>query len=125
MSEEKEAETAKEFDLQGVIQYQLLLNPKRFSYRSQVSSENNLASIMYVDKMLEHIIKSQKNPLLKKVDKIDKQEFEYVLKAKRLMEIYSERLAEALYDIHEKKGSQPTIPKIEIAQSMSNLRAEK
>jgi len=127
MAEEKEvpAEKPKDtlvFNLTGKVEYQLELAPDQFKYRSQVSSENNLANILAIRELTASIVARQKLPTLPKAEKLDKHEMTALKNANWLMSMYAERLAALLYDQAVQKQLQPDKPNIEIAQPTAGLR---
>ena len=120
--EEPVKEEPKIYNLKGAVNYELELHENQFLYRSQVSSENNLANLLSIRELYASMIKGQKNPALKKEQKISKQEMEMIHAAHRVTSMHAERLAAVLYKQAVEKDLQPEKPKIDIVQPTANLR---
>ena len=126
MEETPKTEEPKEpriYHMKGSFGYEIEIEEDQFRYRGQVSSENNLANLIAIRELYSSIIKAQKSPILKKENKISKQEMEMIHTAHRITAMHAERLAASLFKMAIEKDLQPDKPKIEVVQPLSNLRS--
>lgn len=107
ISTEKPEEVS--FTLKGNVNYELTLTPDQFSFRGQLSNENNMCHLMGVGQFLDYLIQEQSKPTLQKKDKMNPKRFQDVKSAKRVISHYSELIATALYEMQMEKLSKPDI----------------
>ncbi len=126
MTEAAKEETPKEepkiYNLKGAVNYELELHENQFAYRSQVSTENNLANLLAIRELYGSMIKHQESPAVQKPDKISKEEMFLIKSAYRVTALHAERLAAVLYKQALEKNLEPDKPKIEIVQPTAGLR---
>lgn len=89
----KKKENERCFALAGIINYEFDLRPNDFSFRSEVSIENNLANMLAVKNIVDAMILKTK----KSKERIQKTELEYLKKTSILMGKLSKDIAGHLY----------------------------
>ena len=89
----KKKESERCFALAGIINYEFDLRPNDFSFRSEVSIENNLANMLAVKNIVDALILKDK----KSKNKVQKTELEYLKKTSILMGKLSKDIAWHLY----------------------------
>lgn len=98
----KEEKKERCFALAGTINYEFDLRPNDFSFRSEVSIENNLATMLAVKNIVDAMILKNK----KSKDRIQKTELEYMKKTSILMGKLSKDIAGHLYQQQLKSTKQ-------------------
>lgn len=107
MSEEKKELPG--FQLKGNINYEIELFDDKFSFRSQVSNENNLATLLSAKNIFEALMMHQKNPTLAKHQKLKPKEFNEIFIAHKVLDRYAQDLSAAVYQIQLKESEKPKL----------------
>ncbi len=97
------------FTKAGVIKYELELQPNQFSYRSQISNDNNLCATMMTLQFIQFLIQEKSKPVLKKEDKPSPKEIQDLKTTERTLQRYSEQIASALYNLQLEEVNKPKL----------------
>lgn len=116
----KEEKKQTGFQLKGKINYELELFEEEFSFRTQVSNENNLCVLLSAKNILEAILHNQKSSALDKNKKLKPKEFNEVYIAHKTLCRYSEDLAAAVYQIQLKEDQKPKLKVVTTADILKS-----
>jgi len=112
-------EEKKVFYLKGKMDYEFEIAENQFTYRGQISTENNLVHLIAIRELTENLIKRQKHSDLSKKEKMPKDELMILKSTHRWTKLTSARLAAIIY---KNAIDKELAPKIEVVPAMPNLK---